>query len=145
MKLKNALVLASLTAALSLGACASPRAAANPAPQDDVDLGAPPRANSGDPSPANWVWAAPANVVYWPWRNVGQLGRGLYDGGASGFTGNKYPILGLVFLPVNMAVGGLTGFVQGFGLEPGAITPETHFGHAMGRPLASPVSIWWYE
>lgn len=131
-------------AALLMPACATPRPA--PAPQsDDVDLGPEPRSGSAEASPAGWLWAAPANLVYWPWRNVGQLGRGMYDGGAAGFTGDKYPIFGLVFLPVNMAVGGVTGFFQGFGVDPGAITPETDFGHAMGRPLKSPVSIWWYE
>jgi hypothetical protein len=105
--------------------------------------------SSGEPGALDYVALPFENVVYLPWKFVGGALKGAADGVGSGFAkdnaGNqKMPILGILFSPVNLVLGFLTGAAEGLALPPGVIGPTDDFGRAMGGPMRHPTSIWWY-
>ncbi len=91
----------------------------------------------------DYALVVPKNIVWFPWKILGASGKGLVDGISAGFEPNRLPFLGLLFMPVNAAVGLLTGFGTGIVSEPGVIGPRTNFGRTMGLPTQRPTPIWW--
>ncbi len=136
---------------LALGACAAPRPAMDAssapalefAPQSQNSPGSNPPQSSATGDVLGWAAAVPANVLYFPWKTIAQGGRGLYDGPAYGMN-RGYPIMGLIFLPVNAAAGLGTGVVEGLAMEPLLYTPDVSYSRAMSKPLRLPVTVWWY-
>ena len=103
-------------------------------------------AEDDDPhAPGALAYAAtvPENALWWPWKIVGGTGKGLVDGVVAGFGPERLPILGLVFSPVNAAVGTVTGLVTGTLSQPGWIGPREDFGKTMALPMKRPTPIWW--
>ncbi len=91
----------------------------------------------------DYALTVPKNLVWWPWKIIGGGGRGFVDGIGAGFDDNRMPILGLLFSPVNAAIGLVTGLGVGVVSEPGVIGPRTPFGRTMGIPTQRPTPIWW--
>jgi hypothetical protein len=91
----------------------------------------------------DYAMTVPKNLVWWPWKILGGGGRGFVDGAGAGFDDNRMPILGLVLLPVNAAIGLVTGLGVGVVSEPGVIGPRTPFSRTMGIPTKRPTPIWW--
>lgn len=100
---------------------------------------------SGGPNALNWVAVPFENIVYLPWKVVGGLFKGASDGVSAGFAKDRMPIMGVIFSPVNLIIGGVTGAVEGAVGSPGVIGPSDSFGHAMSQPTKHATSIWWYE
>jgi hypothetical protein len=105
--------------------------------------------SSGGPGALDYVAVPFENIVYLPWKVIGGALKGSVDGVMAGFgkdpSGNqRMPAMGLIFSPLNLAAGFVTGAVEGAVIEPGVVGPEDSFGHAMGQPLRHPTSIWWY-
>ena len=109
----------------------------------DADVQRPGKSTGGARA-GEWLWKGPLNLVWWPWKIVGKAGRGLVDGVGAGFDEGRVPILGLAMSPVNAAVGLVSGTVEGIGMGPGLITPETDAGKAFAKPTSVPTTIWWY-
>lgn len=126
-------------AALGLGACRSPAPVLSAAPLPSMAMQAP----ASDVGALDYAMVVPENVAYVPWKIVGGFGKGLVDGGAAGFTPQRLPLLGLLFLPVNVTVGGVTGLVAGTVSEPAFVGPRDNFGRTMGLPVQRPTPIWW--
>jgi hypothetical protein len=106
---------------------------------------------SGSSGPGFWDYAAAPfeNIVYLPWKVVGGAIKGSVDGVSAGFgkdpSGNqRMPAIGLLFSPLNLVVGLLTGAVEGAVIDPGIVGVNDSFGHAMNQPLRHPTPIWWY-
>jgi hypothetical protein len=91
----------------------------------------------------DYAMTVPQNLVWWPWKAIGGMGKGFVDGIGAGFDDNRMPILGLLFSPVNAVMGLVTGFGTGLFSEPGAIGPRTNFSRTMGIPTQRPTPIWW--
>jgi hypothetical protein len=109
----------------------------------------PTKASSEGPSALAWAATPFENIVYLPWKVIGGALKGSVDGVSAGFgkdpSGNqRMPAMGLLFSPLNLVTGFLTGAVEGAVIDPGVVGPEDSFGHAMGQPLKHPTSIWWY-
>ncbi len=95
------------------------------------------------PGVLDYLSTVPENAIWWPWKIVGGTVKGFVDGIAGGFTPDRLPILGLLFSPVNAAVGTLTGFTIGTLSAPGLIGPRDNFSKTMSVPMARPTPIWW--
>lgn len=95
------------------------------------------------PGALDYIATVPENVLWWPWKIVGGTGKGFVDGIAGGFGPDRLPILGLLFSPVNAAVGTATGLVTGTLSAPGLIGPRDNFGKTMSLPMERPTPIWW--
>jgi hypothetical protein len=85
------------------------------------------------------------NIVYVPWKFIGGGAKGVSDGVQAGFSKDRMPILGVIFLPVNAVVGFLTGAVETVASAPVFVGPTDSFGHAMAQPTRHTTAIWWYE
>lgn len=103
-----------------------------------------PGKSEGGARAVQWLWKGPLNLVWWPWKIVGKGVRGIVDGVSAGFGEGRVPIIGLIVSPVNAVVGLGTGLVEGIGMGPGLITPDTDAGRAFAKPTSVPTSIWWY-
>ncbi len=143
MRLASLATLPLLIAGLA-GCCSVP--AVTPAP-DDLLPAVAYQASTGttaqDAGILDYAMVVPENAAYLPWKMVAGLGKGIVDGGAAGFEPHRLPILGLLFLPVNVAVGGVTGLVAGTVAEPGFVGPRASFGRTMGLPLQRRTPLWW--
>lgn len=100
---------------------------------------------SGGPSAISYVVAPLSNIIYIPWKLIGGGAKGASDGVSAGFSKDRMPILGVVFAPINLVVGFLTGAVETVALSPVFIGPGDSFGHAMAQPTRHATAIWWYE
>jgi hypothetical protein len=105
--------------------------------------------SSDDPGALSYVAAPFENVVYLPWKLVGGALKGAADGVGAGFAkdekgGTKMPALGVVFAPINLVLGFVTGMFEGVALDPFLVGPSDDFGRAMGQPMRHPTTIWWY-
>jgi hypothetical protein len=85
------------------------------------------------------------NIVYVPWKFLGGGGKGVADGVTAGFAKDRMPILGVIFLPVNVIAGFVTGAVETVVMDPVFVGPRDSFGHAMAQPTRHATAIWWYE
>jgi hypothetical protein len=85
------------------------------------------------------------NLVYIPWKLIGGGCKGASDGVQAGFAKDRMPILGVVFAPVNLVAGFLTGAVETVASSPVFVGPSDSFGHAMAQPTRHSTAIWWYE
>jgi len=106
-------------------------------------------ADSGEPGFVDYAATPFENIVYLPWKVIGGAIKGSVDGVSAGFgkdpSGNqRMPAIGLLFSPVNLVFGFVTGALEGAVIDPGVVGPTDSFGHAMDRPLRHPTSIWWY-
>jgi hypothetical protein len=109
----------------------------------------PSSSSSGGPGAFDYAMVPFENIVYLPWKVIGGACKGGVDGVSAGFgkdsSGNqRMPIMGLLFSPLNLVTGFVTGAVEGAVIDPGVIGPTDSFGHSMGQPLRHPTSIWWY-
>lgn len=167
MKSVLALALALVLAALACAACSTTPEAREPRKPDTWSGEGPPKIKFGEPSSSSESAAdAPAapsarrsgepgvldyamvpveNVVYLPWKLIGGAGKGVADGVGAGFSKDRMPILGVLFLPLNVVAGFLTGAVEGVVDEPGFVGPRDSFGRAMAMPVKRSTTIWWYE
>ena len=91
----------------------------------------------------DYAMTVPKNIVWWPWKIIGGTGKGLVDGIGAGFDENRLPVLGLIFSPLNAAIGLVTGFGTGIISAPGAIGPRTNFSRTLDIPTQRPTPIWW--
>jgi hypothetical protein len=101
--------------------------------------------SDGGASAFAWALTPFENIVYLPWKLVGGGIKGGADGVRAGFDKDRMPAIGLLFSPVNLVVGFLTGAVETVASKPVLITPDDSFGHAMAQPTKHSTTIWWYE
>ena len=97
------------------------------------------------PNALDYAMVVPENVVWVPWKLIGTAGKGASDGVMAGFGRDGMPILGVIFAPVNLVAGLVTGLVEGAVLSPGLIGPTDRFGKAMAAPTKHDTTIWWYD
>lgn len=101
-------------------------------------------ARSEEPGTIDYVTTPFENVVWWPWKIIGTGLKGAADGVGSGFKQERMPAIGLLFSPVNLVAGLVTGMVQGIPMSPLLIGPRDSFGRTMSQPMRHATSIWWY-
>lgn len=157
--IRRALLVLPLAAAalVALPACATteeakkPAAAESSAPRAErsgsgikVTTEPPEETSSTGPTFGDYAMVVPENAVYLPWKVVGGGIKGVSDGVRAGFDKGRMPLLGLLFSPVNAAVGLVTGVVEGAFMSPAAVGPSDYFGRAMAAPTKRATSIWWY-
>jgi hypothetical protein len=106
---------------------------------------APSESSSGGPGVMDYVAVPFKNIVYIPWKLIGGGGKGASDGVTAGFAKDRMPIMGVIFSPVNLVVGFLTGAVETVATDPVFVGPTDSFGHAMAQPTRHSTAIWWYE
>jgi len=106
---------------------------------------APSESSSRGPGTMDYIAVPFENIVYIPWKFIGGGGKGASDGVAAGFSKDRMPILGVIFSPVNLVVGFLTGAVETVVTDPLFVGPSDSFGHAMAQPTRHATAIWWYE
>lgn len=88
----------------------------------------------------------PANIVWIPWKIVGSGLKGASDGVHAGFDkGRGMPLLAVLFSPVNLAAGLVTGIFEGAAMPPLLIGPDDNFGRTFSSPTSRATTIWWYE
>lgn len=142
VKPSAALRALAVAAALFPAACVSSGAAKEPdrreSRSDEIEI-----AKKG-PGAVDYAMVVPENVVYLPWKPVGGALKGASDGVMAGFDKGRMPLLGLLFSPVNLAVGFVTGVFEGAAGSPGVVGPSDDFGRAMSAPTKHTTSIWWY-
>ena len=97
------------------------------------------------PGAVDYVMVVPENVVWLPWKLIGTAGKGAVDGASAGFGRPGMPILGVIFAPVNIVAGFVTGLAEGAVMSPGVVGPSDKFGKAMAAPTKHDTSIWWYD
>ena len=142
-------------AATALGACASSPAADGPAgPGAASPRSAETSASSAttemssprDSGPGVGAYAAvvPENIVWIPWKMIGGAFKGAGDGVGAGFAKGRLPALGVLFSPINLVTGFVTGFAEGAVMSPGVIGPSDNFGRTMALPTKRVTSVWWY-
>jgi hypothetical protein len=102
------------------------------------------RADDEGPNAGDYAMVVPENAVYLPWKFIGGGIKGASDGVRAGFDKGRMPLLGLVFSPVNLVVGFLTGACEGSAMSPGVVGPSDYFGRAMSGPTKRATTIWWY-
>lgn len=146
-----------LAASTALGACASspaPAAGAPSAPGAPTARSAETSASSAttemssprDSGPGVGAYAAvvPENIVWIPWKMIGGAFKGAGDGVGAGFAKGRLPALGVLFSPINLVTGFVTGFAEGAVMSPGVIGPSDNFGRTMALPGKRVTSVWWY-
>ena len=101
--------------------------------------------SSGGPGAMAYVAVPFKNLVYVPWTLIGGGAKGVSDGVTAGFAKDRMPILGVIFAPLNVVVGFLTGAVETVATAPVFVGPSDSFGHAMAQPTRHVTAIWWYE
>ncbi len=109
------------------------------------DGGGEAESSGGGASAFAWALTPFENIVYLPWKLIGGGAKGGADGVRAGFDKDRMPAIGLLFSPVNLVVGFLTGAVETVASKPVLIGPDDSFGHAMAQPTKHATSIWWYE
>lgn len=119
--------------------CASTQPSERVPGDSDAVVESEPRA--AQPSNWNWLWAAPTNVVYWPWRAVARTGRGFVDGVILTFDDSELPGMQPFVLPLNALGGAGIGLYHSFTFDPNAITPSVRPGTAFGGTLTKPVKL----
>lgn len=139
-----------VSALLALAACSSSKKEWDPEIKEEdgeksLQLTTRREKQTGLARAGEWAYTAPINLVYWPWKVIGRGGRGAADGVVAGFNEGRMPIFGLVFSPVNLVTGLLTGMAEGVVLSPGAVTPDRDIGRSFARPTADPINVWWYD
>ncbi len=92
----------------------------------------------------NAVMTVPENVAWIPWKMIGGAGKGASDGVHAGFDKDRMPAMGLLFSPINLAMGLVTGLVEGAAMSPMLIGPEDSFGRTMASPTKRQTNVWWY-
>lgn len=139
---------AALMLALAAAGCVSSGAKRGELPPD-----APPPSSTSlspeamkslEPGAGDYAMVLPENVVYLPWKSIGGAFKGASDGVYAGFDKGRMPALGVLFSPVNLVVGFLTGFVEGTVMSPGVVSASDSFSRAMAGPTKRTTTIWWY-
>lgn len=149
------LVIALAFAALLAAGCRSAPTAAEESPKAPAAETAPDAAKTGTepaadeirpsgPGVGAYALTVPKNVVWWPWKAIGGAGKGAFDGVFAGFDKGRMPLAGLIFSPVNLVAGFVTGLVEGIAMPPGVIGPTQNFGKTMASPTRRTTTIWWY-
>jgi hypothetical protein len=146
-------------AAASSAACASSPDAADPeVKRSDAASGAAPAAPAAEAAPSGrkskkasgaerageYALTVPQNIVYLPWKLIGGGVKGASDGVQAGFDKGRMPLFGLLFSPVNLVTGFVTGAGEGLVMPPAVVGPDDDFGRAMAGPTDRDTTIWWY-
>jgi hypothetical protein len=100
--------------------------------------------STNEPGVGAYIAAPFENVLYLPWKVIGSGIKGASDGVGAGFTKDRMPVYGIIFSPVNLVVGLLTGMGEGAVMKPGVVGPSDSFSHAMAQPPKHVTTIWWY-
>lgn len=141
---RTALLAAALgAAALSSAGCVSTQAAEEPqkAPKAERVEGEGPSTGS---RVAGYALAVPENVLWVPWKMVGGAVKGASDGVMAGFDKGRMPLAGVVFSPLNLVTGFVTGFVEGLTMPPMLVGPDDSYSKVMASPTKRTTTIWWY-
>lgn len=156
-RVSGAVTLAALLFCLSAAGCATAKGGASSEPPSSQPVASESRSGSAsarpDDAPAGpsvgstiggYVLAVPENIVWIPWKMVGGGLKGASAGVQTGFTKGDMPALGLLFSPLNLVLGFVSGFVEGAAMSPALIGPSDNFGRVMESPTKRSMNIWWY-
>ena len=156
-RVSGAVTLAALLFCLSAAGCATAKGGASSEPPSSPPVASESRSGSASARPADapagpsvgstiggYVLAVPENIVWIPWKMIGGAFKGAGDGVGAGFAKGRLPALGVLFSPINLVTGFVTGFAEGAFMSPGVIGPSDNFGRTMALPTKRVTSVWWY-